>query len=30
MHFCVVCFLFDQLKGETINYLHFENSIARF
>ncbi|ASO70430.1 MULTISPECIES: hypothetical protein [Acinetobacter] len=30
MHFCLVCFLFDQLKGEIINYLHFENSIARF
>ncbi|MFW6710621.1 hypothetical protein [Acinetobacter pittii] len=30
LHFCVVCFLFDQLNGELRNYLHFKKSIARF
>ncbi|MBM7139170.1 hypothetical protein OD757_03910 [Acinetobacter sp. AYS6] len=30
LHFCVVCFLFDQLSSELRNYLHFKKSIARF
>ncbi|AXJ89905.1 hypothetical protein DKP84_05110 [Acinetobacter pittii] len=24
LHFCVVCFLFDQLSDELRNYLHFK------
>lgn len=30
LHFCVVCFLFDQLGDELKNYLRFKKSIARF
>lgn len=30
LHFCAVCFLFDQLSGELRNNLHFKKSIARF
>ncbi|NUF37703.1 hypothetical protein [Acinetobacter lactucae] len=30
LHFCVVCFLFDQLSRELRNYLRFKKSIARF
>lgn len=30
LHFCVVCFLFDQLSRELRNYLRFKKSIAKF
>ncbi|WP_202743016.1 hypothetical protein [Acinetobacter calcoaceticus] len=30
LHFCAVCFLFDQLSGGLRNYLHFKKSIAKF
>lgn len=30
LHFCVVCFLFDQLSDGLRNYLRFKKSIVKF
>ncbi|WP_171429425.1 hypothetical protein [Acinetobacter lactucae] len=30
LHFCVICFLFDQLSDGLRNYLRFKKSIAKF